>query len=269
MTTDQDTAKRFLQESERAASMPALPEADPAVSIHCREAQNALRAAIESSRDAIYTGGVINRMLKLRDGKALNGRWSSPAQDCLRAAVLFAGAGLDRAVKRLVDEAVPVLVTSDETVEAKFQQFATLAITDASTDAVSPKELVKLLLGAGESPRDVVLRRWMIDLTSGSAQSVDRVDNIASSLGVTSKALRAKVKPNASSSAALKAAFDARNQISHELDVTKPEEEVRKALESIRASRTVGSVEKHVYELLSVAQELINDVAVRIAAAKA
>lgn len=268
-TTDKEIAKRFLDESVRQSSQPELAEAISEVNVHCREAQNALRAAIQSSKEAIYTGSVINRMLKLSTGKALSGNWSSPAQDCLRSAVLFAGAGLDRALKRLVEEAIPALVDSEQVVEDKFQQFAEKTIMDSSTATVSPKELVKLLLGRGDSPRDVVLGRWMIDLTSGSAQSVPRVDEIASALGVTNSELRARIKPESAKSKDLKAAFDARNEIAHELDVTKPEEEVRKRLESIRKVRTVASVEEHVFVLLSVGQELVNDVARRMAAAAA
>src|SRR5450759_1104008 len=52
----------------------------------------------DSAGSALWMGAVVNRMLKISDGKEVRGIWATPAQDNLRAAVLFAGAGLDRAM---------------------------------------------------------------------------------------------------------------------------------------------------------------------------
>lgn len=255
-------ASQILTDSVRGNSL-ALPAAAAETAVYCREAQNALRAAIQSSEDAIFAGSVLNRISKLSDGKNLKGGWTAPAQDALRSAILFAGAGLDRALKRLVEETLPVLIDDPE-VRKKFEVFAQNTITDSS-DSVSPKELVRLLLGAGQSPRDVVLNRWMNSLAASSAQSVERVEEIASALGVVDRSLRSRIKPGSSGAEPLRLAFEARNQIAHELDVTKPAEDVRKPLERIRSPRSVGSVEKNVAEMLTVTQEVINDVARRVA----
>jgi len=54
---------------------------------HCREAQNTLRAAVESADSAIVTATLINRLSKVKDGKEVRGGWATPAQDGLRASI--------------------------------------------------------------------------------------------------------------------------------------------------------------------------------------
>ncbi|MFC7625409.1 hypothetical protein [Microlunatus sp. GCM10028923] len=236
---------------------------DPAVAHHARESQNALRAAVESTDSAIWLGSIVNRLLKVAEGKAVRGRWSMPAQDNLRAAVLFAGAGLDRALKRLVEESLGRLVAVDDMTVAKLETFATQSITDRSTGAVNPAQVVALFLSAGETPREVLTSRWIRSLTDGSAQSSERVTEIASALGVTDPDLRKRIAPQAKKTL-LEQAFLTRNEIAHELDVTKPQAEVRQPLERIRRARSITDVQTYCQELLDVTQMIINDVSRRL-----
>jgi hypothetical protein len=90
------------------------------------------------------------------------------------------------------------------------------------------------------------------------------VHELASALGVTAGTIRKRTKPGSEASRPLREAFEARNKIAHELDVTKPLEEVRKPLENIREARTVAKSEAHVQVLLTITQEIINDVALRL-----
>ena len=239
-----------------------LSEADK--SKHCREAANTLRAAVESSDSAIVTATLINRLSKVKEGKEVRGGWATPAQDSLRASVLFAGAGLDRALKRLAEDALPLLVQFDDEVNKKFTAFAHSAITDG--ESVDPKQLVALLLGRGDSPRDTLVKSWIYTLGSASAQSAERVAEIAGSLGVTDREVRKRMTPTAGKKSKLEKAFSARNEISHELDVTDPEAETRKRLERIRRARSATSVREHVVEMLDLTQLIINDVAGRLEA---
>lgn len=231
----------------------------------CREAQNTLRAAIESAGSALWIGAVVNRMLKVSDRKAVRGMWATPAQDNLRAAVLFAGAGLDRALKRLAEDALPVLITFDQEVNNKLSTFAKGSITDK--EGVSAEQLVEILLHEGTSPRDILARRWTYDLASHSAQSAGRVSEFASALGITDANLRKRVSQSSGKRLSpLEEAFAARNEIAHELDVTQPAAETRQKLERIRRRRSVGEMRGHVIEMLDVTQLIVNDVASRLAA---
>lgn len=250
---------------DNAAGTPLTDEIAPSEaerSRHCREAQNTLRAAVESADSAIITATLINRLSKVKDGKAVRGGWATPAQDSLRASVLFAGAGLDRSLKRLAEDALSLLIGFDEEVNKKFATYAQDAITDAGS--VDPKQLVALLVGRGESPRDTLARSWVYRLGSASAQSAERVSEFAGALGVVEKNLRKRVAPTSNKSSDLEAAFSARNEIAHELDVTDPEAETRRRLERIRRPRSVTSMRKHVLEMLQVTQLIINDVALRL-----
>lgn len=93
---------------------------DP-IPIECREAQNALRAAVDAADNAIRNGYVVNCVVKTSVGKDLRGAWPEAAVDNLRSAILFAGAGVDRALKALVEDALPQLVKRDENVQANFR----------------------------------------------------------------------------------------------------------------------------------------------------
>jgi hypothetical protein len=192
--------------------------------------------------------------------------WTSQAQDSLRAAILFAGAGLDKSLKSLVELSIEPLLGFDRDVRKRFEDFAAQSITNAETESINPREFVTLFLQTGSSPEDVLRARWQKKLTDGSAQSAERVEELSSALGVTDSKLRSRIKPNAKTPTALQKAFTARNLIAHELDVTSPSDEVRKALEKIRQVRRVSETETHVVELLSVAQLVANDVAKRLAA---
>lgn len=263
-TPDQAAAQKLLADSKRVVNL-KLP--DPAVETdaYTREAQNAVRAARASSTDALEAGALLNRVGKLAQEKKVIGTWTAQAQDSLRAAILFAGAGLDRSLKSLVETAIPRLIDHDDVVRKKFTEFAEVTLTDKTTQSINPGEFVRLFLQSGKNPEDVLRTRWVIELTSGSAQSAERVEELASALGVTESTLRARMKPSAKTRTALQLAFDARNLVAHELDVTLPSEESRKPLERIRAVRKVQETERHVSELLAVAQMVVNDVAVRLA----
>ena len=261
---DLKTAAKEFQASATAGPLAdSLTASQSDRSALCREAQNTLRAAIASTDSAFVTGAIINRILKASVGKDARGAWAYPAQDSLRAGLLFAGAGLDRALKRLAEDAIPALVAVDGGVNSKFQSFAQDAITDG--ESVDPKRLVTLLLGTGDSPRDTLVKSWVYRLGASSAQSAERVSELASAMGVTEAALRKRIAATVGKTSKLEKAFSARNEIAHELDVTDPEAETRKKLERIRRARNVKDVRGHATEMLEVTQLLINDVANRLA----
>lgn len=232
------------------------------------EVQVAVQAARASSVAAISMAYSMNTLRKIAEGKAVSGKFTAEAQDCLRSALLFSGAGLDTALKRLAAEAIPILVVADRDVAHRLEEFAEHEISDPSGGA-SPKELIRLLLGAGETPRDVMVRRWIDRLERESAQSAARVTEIASALGVTDATLRKRIAQTKNRSTTLEKAFAARNEIAHELDVTKPEEAARKRLESIRRYRNVDAIIAMCREILDVTQDIVNDVVERVAALEA
>jgi len=100
-------------------------------------------------------------------------------------------------------------------------------------------------------------------LTKTSAQSAERVSEIASALGVVNKDLRKRLTPQGKKSP-LETAFVARNEIAHELDITVASAEVRQALERIRRERTFNEIWAHCFEILNATQLIVNDVVERL-----
>lgn len=255
-------AREFL-----AVDHPSLQEQLPPgyvdLPAQCIEAQNALSAAADSAENALRTGAVINRLTKVSNGKRVLGVWPVRAQDNLRAAILFAGAGLDRALKSLIEDVLGRLIEIDDIASKKFEAWAQDAIS--SEQGVDAEELVKILLSAGKTPREVLASRYVVELTRGSAQSAQRVSELAGALGVATEEVRRRCEPTKKGTRKkeLEMAFDARNAISHELDIRAPKKSAREPMEQIRSPRRAEECRDHVLELLTVGQLILNDVAHR------
>lgn len=243
----------------------SLTKPEPRALTTMPEVQVAIQAAQASAESAIAMAYTMNSLRKTAEGRAVRGRFTSEAVDCLRSALLFSGAGLDTALKRLAAEAIPLLVASDEIVSRKLEEFAEAQISD-ETGGVRAKDLIRVLLGSGTSPRDVIASRRVKALEASSAQSAQRVSEIAGALGVVDVQLRKRIAVTKGRSSVLETAFTARNEIAHELDVTRPEEASRKRLESIRRYRNVDDIITLCRELLDVTQQIVNDVVRRIEA---
>lgn len=261
--TSKSIAEDFLKDSALNDGFDKITPPSDAASQNLREVQNAIRAARESAKSALRMASVINRVLKTADGKSLVGRWTPQAVDSLRSALLFASAGLDVSLKSLVQHALPSLPDRDSLVEERFQKWAEINMRNGQT-GIDAKALLRVLMTKGNSPRDSLMSSWVYDLTSGSAQSAERVVELTQALGVVDSAIRKRVTPSKSSTATkLQSAFAARNLIAHELDVTQPGAETRKALESIRKHRAHDDIAAWCVELLDVTQVITNDVARR------
>ncbi|MFC7943082.1 hypothetical protein ACFUPZ_07470 [Microbacterium oxydans] len=258
----QKAAEEALSAGDRA-KFDSLTAASPEAWELLPEVQVAIDAATKSAQSSIAMAYTMNSLRKIAEGKAANGRLTSEAQDCLRSALLFSGAGLDTALKRLVQHAVPTLIGSEAAVETQFQDYSKKRIQNKS-DGVDPKELMMLLLSEAKSPREVLLERWVYDLRAASAQSASRVMELATACGVAEKGLRRRFTPTQKKTSLLEQAFTARNEIAHELDVTEPAEGARKALEQIRAYRKAATIQEWCQEILDITQDIINDVARRL-----
>lgn len=235
-----------------------LPEA-------CKEAQHAIKVATDSMRSALRWARTLNTMERVIDGKAPNGKWTPGAQDGLRAALLFASAGLDSSLKRLARYSLPLLVDSDSNVTAALENFAHKKIASGPGKSIDAKELVNLLMTQGRNPREIMIENWIRDLESSSAQSADRVHEFALALGVKDSSLLKRIRPsNKATKTLLENSFRERNLISHELDVVHPKEQLRAARERIQKYRKKNDIQEYCYEALEVTQLIVNDVASRL-----
>lgn len=135
-------------------------------------------------------------------------------QDLLRAALVFAGAGLDSSVKELIRGSLRTLAKQDTNVQKEFETFVQRQLRgDSSEDGNGSshhKFLASVLLSP--SPQERLLNDYIRYLTGSSLQSVDQLFKAVKALGIDLPILQEN-KPK------LAEIFDVRNKIIHELDV--------------------------------------------------
>lgn len=265
---DQATARELLasrdshgitiEEDPRGVDSPDLSET--------AKAQEFLWSAASAVESLYGTAFMSRDLARAADGKSLNGVMGRREQELLRAALVFASAGLDTALKRLVYDSLLTLVRIDPKVAERLESFARDHLSNGSV-AVDPEALVKVLMADGATPREVLVSTWAAELTRGSLQSRQQVEKICTALGVTASGFRKRI---GSEGSVLEKAFRARNQIVHELDLpahAAPTSD-RDATDRRRRRRYAQSTIDLAVELLSVAQLVIDDVAARVSVAR-
>lgn len=140
--------------------------------------------------------------------------------DLLRAMLLFACSGLDAVVKQLVQDALELILREDPGAQNEFRKFVERRIKRTSGDeadrlsvagsVVDSKLLAELMVSF--DPRARLVAMLTRSLTSDSLQSRDQLLKVAAHFAL--QAQEVMDEPNVT-----KEAFDARNQIVHEMDV--------------------------------------------------
>lgn len=132
-------------------------------------------------------------------------------QDLLRAALLFAGAGLDSLLKQLVVHALPSLLHTNDDCRGEFEKFVQrqLRATDDDDGMRGAKLLARVL--CDEMPRERLMTEYSQYLTGGSLQSLEELTEALKALGADSLT-RAERDD-------LRRIFRARNEIAHEMDI--------------------------------------------------
>src|SRR5260370_12012540 len=131
-------------------------------------------------------------------------------QDILRAMLVAAASGLDGALKQLIRDALPNLISKYDSVHDAFEKFAQkrLQIGDAdATSGVSPKILARMLAAA--NPRTQLIEDYVYELTGDSLQSPEQLFKTCAAPGADAKAA-------IGDATTLKQVFVARNRIIHE-----------------------------------------------------
>ncbi len=171
-------------------------------------------------------------------------------QDVLRAALVFAAAGLDSALKELIRGSARALALVDPNVQSEFEGFVHAQIKGDSTrsDAVSAHKFLASVLSSA-SPQDRLLEEYVEHLTGASLQSTDQLFKTVKALGIEIKTL-AENKPK------LKTIFGARNDIIHEFDV----KFTGKRGHPQRRRRARADIEDYTGLLLSLAHQAIQEV---------
>ena len=179
--------------------------------------------------------------------RSKRGALTDEEQDLLRAALVFAGAGLDSAVKYLVRDCVRELAGSDPGVTEKLEEFVRRKIRsepEGPGEIAGAKFLSKVLVST--SPQSRLIEEYVLELTGESLQSKEQVATAAGALGVSTPELGVDLSE-------LHDAFLVRNVIVHELDVNLEKTQARRSRNSRRRQEMEGLASR----LLDVTENLI------------
>jgi hypothetical protein len=144
----------------------------------------------------------------IRKARNAKGTATDHEQDLLRAAFVFASAGLDSMVKQLVRDTLHVVVAKDKGAHAQFTEFVQSRL--ARAEQLDLRFLASAL--AADSAAEHLKEELTRELTSSSLQSKDQLFRVAAYFAIQAHEITAE--PNK-----LRTVFDARNQIAHEMDI--------------------------------------------------
>jgi len=144
----------------------------------------------EHARDSVRGFFVAFDIIRKGQGKTV-GRTSHEEQDQLRAALVFAAAGLDSTLKALIRGAVYPLARFDTGVRKELETFVSRRIRgdgDDTDTSIGSKFLAKILIA--DAPLDGVIEEYVLELTGSSLQSADQEENLRNSKSNYSRARR-------------------------------------------------------------------------------
>ena len=132
-------------------------------------AQRFLASAYDSVDAVLGTLETIRELRKQQTGD-VRGRLTAQEED-LRAAIVFAGAGLDATLRQLIRDTLPSLLEISAEAHEKFEIFAEQRIRSA--DSTDPKMLARYL--TSPAPRIRLIVDYVYFLTGSSLQSAEEV----------------------------------------------------------------------------------------------
>lgn len=181
------------------------------------------------------------------------GRLTHAEHDLFRAAVVFAGAGVDSVLKQALRSCVPIQVERSDLARTKYIDFVVSHIQDG--DGLDARQLAKLLVTA--HPEQSLRDAYIESLTGSSLQSQNQVTASLAALGLQDQRQLFK------DSQSLNALFKARNQIAHEMDMTTAGATGRGS--RTRHERTVEAYMTMCHTGLNYCQRVLNALTVELA----
>lgn len=175
----------------------------------------------------------------------IRGRVPENEADLLRAAVVFTGAGLDATLKQLIRDTLPQLLALSTQAHDKFETFAADRL--GTGEFVDAKMIARYLTSS--DPRGRLIEDYILHLTGSSLQSAEEVQLAAGALGIEDASLRKRI-------GGLRSLFVIRNEITHELDLLRPEKQGDRS----RRTRSMPKIIEQCHEGLEVGQLIINAV---------
>lgn len=185
---------------------------------------------------------IFNTTRKRRRAK---GTPTDEEQDLLRAMLAFATAGLDYMLKQLIEDALPVVIESNEGAKAMLKTYTLRMLQRGGGNYEFIAEVLV------DPSRSSLVRLLISDLTAGSLQSKEEIMKVASFFDIPSKRI-------SRCAGQLDDIFQARNQIVHEMDVDFGQPNRN------RRPRRKGVMIDYTEEIFSLASCVLGEVSSRI-----
>lgn len=210
---------------------------DACASDLCSKAQTILARAYDSAEALLKAYDIARSRRGGRSRQAPRGMSTDEEQDLLRAMLVMAAAGLDSMVKQLVRDALRPIVRADLQAQRGLERYISARLQSAS-----PGFLSSVL--ASPSPTEAVNREYVSDLTGSSLQSASELARAASAFGLEPGAVGIDFEE-------LRAIYDVRNKIIHELDIN------FETPRRVRTVRQVGTMVRHTNALLRIGEQFL------------
>jgi hypothetical protein len=146
--------------------------------------------------------------LTSRRTRRARGTPTDKEQDLLRAMLIFAASGLDSMVKQLIQDTLRNIINKDEGATEMFKTYIERRIKRG--EELDYKFLASVI--AESEPRNTMISDLIKSLRSSSLQSKDQLLKVAAFFNIPSAQLSTNFR-------LLDEIFEARNQISHEMDI--------------------------------------------------
>jgi hypothetical protein len=160
--------------------------------------------------------------------------------------LVFACAGLDAFVKRLVINKLPQLVPVDKQAEQKFIEYVQGYLKEDKIQNTLALALIN------NTPRNIFLEKYVKSMASDSLQATDELFRVANASGLDTKKLLGKTR-----GISLSEAFAVRHQIVHEMDINAEDEAPRTSGYRTRRQRVSTKMEKHTKNILKLAEDFL------------
>ena len=144
----------------------------------------------------------------VREARSARGTATDHEQDLLRAALIFAAAGLDSCVKQLVRDALRIVIKNKEGAHEQFTDYVRSKLR--RSDKQSIRFLAEAI--ASDKPTVHVQEQLVAELTQASVQSKDQILRVAAYFAIPPAEISKDL-------AKLHEVFRARNEIAHEMDI--------------------------------------------------
>ena len=220
-----------------------FPSLSPACgSPETETAQRFLASAYDSVVAVLETFEIVVE-LRREEVNATRGRLTASEEDLLRAAIIFTGAGLDATLKQLIRDTLPTLLGTNDLAHDKFETFAADRL--GTGELADTRAIARSL--TSHDPRGRLIEDYIYALTGASLQSTEEVQRVAGALGIEDSVIRRRIGE-------LKPLFVARNEISHELDLKRPERPGDRG----RRARPIAATKELCHLGLEIGQLIVN-----------